>query len=111
MWMFYTRRRFELPPSRLTQPRGLICEQLHPVYELSLPDYASIGPKNRPMHGDEFPGSRLALRFIFLDDHPDLSRDGLVPPSESWGPTRTARADTTAGTQGSALRSMQWSAK
>ena len=77
----------------------------------SEPDYASVGKKNRPMHGDEFSGSRLALRVIFLGDHPGLSRDALVPPSESWEPTRTARADTTAGTQGSALRSMQWSAK
>jgi len=57
-----------------------------PVYTLDLPeykidskpDYAAIGPKIDRFIETHFPGRRIALRGIFLDDHPDLSRDQLV---------------------------------
>ena len=57
-----------------------------PVYTLDLPeysierkpDYAALGPRIDRFLVERFAGSRIALRAVFLDDHPDLSRAQLV---------------------------------
>ena len=50
-----------------------------PEYTIEVqPDYAAIGPKLDQFIGNHFAGRRMALRGIYLGDHPDLSRDDLV---------------------------------
>lgn len=57
-----------------------------PVYSLSLPeytidtrpDYADLGPQIDCFIERHFPGCRMALRGIYLGDHPHFSRAELV---------------------------------
>ena len=57
-----------------------------PVYTLDLPeysiaskpDYAALGPRMDRFVIERFAGRRVALRAVFLDDHPDLSRAQLL---------------------------------
>ncbi len=64
-----------------------------PVYEIALPeysidskpDYAVLGPPLDRFVEDHFPSRRMALRSIWLGDHPDLSRAELVDKIQELG--------------------------
>ena len=64
-----------------------------PVYSISIPeynldsqpDYAAIGTRLDRFIEKHFPGQRLALRGIYLNDHPCLSRSELVATLYGWG--------------------------
>ena len=72
------------------------CASTIPVYTLSLPEYtidaepdsAAIGPKIDKFIAAHFSGRRLALRGVFLGDHPKLSRDDLIATIRKLGTDR-----------------------
>ncbi len=67
-----------------------------PVYTLPLPaytldarpDYAALGPQIDRFIERHFAGTRVALRGIYLADHPDLSRAELVATILNLGTDR-----------------------
>lgn len=61
------------------EPTIFVCFLPLPEYTLeSKPDYNAIGPQIDRFIVERFAGHRIALRGVFLDDHPQLSRAELA---------------------------------